>query len=58
MLYQANGGQEGSALFRAVEPALAYGVIAPGPRFALLLQADSSGVGTWEGFESYLSQLG
>jgi hypothetical protein len=58
MLYQSNGGKEGSALFRAVEPALAYGVFAPGPSFALLLQADSSGISTWEDFGAYLSQLG
>jgi hypothetical protein len=58
MLYQANGGQEISALLRAVEPAIAYGVLAPGPSFALLLQADASGVSTLEGFGSYLGQLG
>jgi hypothetical protein len=56
LIYQANGGNEESALFRAVEVALAYGVFAPGPHFALLLQADSSGVGAWEGFERYLRQ--
>lgn len=57
MLYKSNSGREESALFRAVEAALAYGVLSPGPRFALLLQADSSEVSSWEDCGLYLSQL-
>jgi hypothetical protein len=58
MLYKANGGKAEGFLFRAVQAALAYGVLSPGPRFAMLLQADSRGVSKWEDFDQYLGQLG
>lgn len=57
LLYKANGGRSESFLFQAVQAALAYGVLSPGPRFAVLLQADASGVGAWEDFGVYLGQL-
>jgi hypothetical protein len=57
MLYKANGGSEEGFLFRAVQAALAYGVLSPGPRFAILLQADAGGVSRWDDFDLYLGQL-
>lgn len=58
ILYKANGGRAESFLFQAVQAALAYGVLSPGPRFAMLLHADANGVSTWADFDLYLSQLG
>ena len=57
MLYKANGGRAEGFLFRAVQAALAYGVLSPGPRFAILLQADAGGVSRWDDFDLYLGQL-
>jgi hypothetical protein len=57
MLYKANGGRAEGFLFRAVQAALAYGVLSPGPRFAMFLHADASEVSTWADFDQYLDQL-
>ena len=53
-LYELQRATPPMPLFEALRAALVYGIVKPGPKFHLLVQAEASGVASWEALSSFL----
>ncbi|HUY79508.1 MAG TPA: GIY-YIG nuclease family protein [Ktedonobacterales bacterium] len=55
-LYEVQNSVTNTPLFRALREAIIYGLIKPGPKFAVLVQAEASGIDTWDGLCAFVQQ--
>lgn len=53
-LYSVYSAVAKSPLFRSLREAISYGLIQPGPHFAVLAQAEAKGVATWDDLSAFL----
>ena len=55
-LYEIQSALTNMPLFHLLREAIIYGIIKPGPKFAVLAQAEASGIDTWGGFGAILQR--
>ena len=55
-LYEIQSATTKTPLFRVLREAIIYGIVKPGPHFAVLVQAEASGVDTWEALGAFIQQ--